>query len=289
MSIVPLPIRSHSHSDQVRSDTFQPNVLTRMVINYLQTGNKRVQNRIAQETEPFIRSLAAKFAPTVIDGSITYDDFICAGWKGFLAALRRYNPARKFQFLSYAHVRIQGAMLDERRARCFGYRRNKGKHFDDSSLPPLSLDELIVDSYEGTRQSSFLEMLSVASHESTVVHEAQEQEMIAIALWALMHIDPRRRFILLKHLVEERTLMTLSFELGISESRVCQLKHEGISLVRAIIQRHASLHPTMSGPVIVKDSNTMPNKLAGSSTTFTSIFSDSEWKFLEQLVSQAEL
>lgn len=68
------------------------------------------EERIAS-TLPYVRYVARGVA-TELPAHVALDELVAAGREGLLTAADRYEPERGVGFVTYAHYRIRGAMLD---------------------------------------------------------------------------------------------------------------------------------------------------------------------------------
>lgn len=77
------------------------------------------------------------------------DDFVSAGYVGLVEAAGRFDPARGFEFKTYAYQRIRGAIIDHIRTSCDlkGYMYRKFKAFE-------AAHELREQSLEGTQRDT---------------------------------------------------------------------------------------------------------------------------------------
>jgi len=70
---------------------------------------------VVLEYAPLVKHIANRLAARLPD-SLLVDDLIQAGMIGLLDAIEKYDPGREAQFRTYAEFRIKGAMLDDLRA-----------------------------------------------------------------------------------------------------------------------------------------------------------------------------
>ena len=74
----------------------------------------RQRQKVIEAFLPLVRSVASRIKSRV-PAFVAFDDLVSVGTLGLIAAVDRYDPARKGNFPKYASIRIQGAILDELR------------------------------------------------------------------------------------------------------------------------------------------------------------------------------
>ena len=77
--------------------------------------NQKNRQQLVLEYYPLVRKIAAKMALSY-PKHVEVDDLIQVGVLGLMEAIDRYQPERYPSFGAYARIRIQGAILDNRRA-----------------------------------------------------------------------------------------------------------------------------------------------------------------------------
>lgn len=140
------------------------------------------------------------------------DDLVNEGALACLRAVARYDPARGVDFWTFASHRIKGAMRDWLRwnRRSAGYIR--GASWPIESLTPAHTDRCVVDE---------------PSPEAAVVQrDLQEQLRVAMA-------QDDRASIVVRRMAAGESSRTIAAALGISESRVFQLRLRAVTRIRA--------------------------------------------------------
>ncbi|MGQ0640140.1 MAG: sigma-70 family RNA polymerase sigma factor [Gemmatimonadaceae bacterium] len=197
--------------------------------------------------------------------TIELDELVSAGTLGLIEALAHYDASRGLAFTTYAAPRIRGAMLDElrrqdhlprsvrRRARAvssatdtlMGELGTAPNAFqlaarlgidqatlwrwqrDNTAVQPLSFDASETD---GSGVSSREEYIEAASND---VDDAltQEQELSALQD-AIRALGSRERRVLTLYYYEELRLHEIAEVLGVTESRVSQIRTQAIARLR---------------------------------------------------------
>ena len=75
----------------------------------------KTREDVVLEYAPLVRQIANRLAARLPD-SLDRDDLVQAGMIGLLDAMEKFDPTREAQFRTYAEFRIKGAMLDDLRA-----------------------------------------------------------------------------------------------------------------------------------------------------------------------------
>lgn len=210
-----------------------------------------------QQKMTLVRCIAyALQARLHLPATIDMDDLIQAGAEGLLDAHQRYDPMQGASFDTYAAQRIRGAMLDALRERDWLPRsvrretrqieqiqrqleqqlgRSAYCHEVVATLPisSVSYHQLRDDvqsgqllSYEG---EGIEEEGATYQCESRCLHESPERlyqrERVLMALHdAISELSGRLRLVLEGYYFQHMTLRQLGERLGVSESRICQLR-----------------------------------------------------------------
>ena len=154
-------------------------------------------------------SLAAEWADVYADASI-----------GVLNAIRHFDPARSLTQKAYVFIRARGAAIDGIRQR--GYKSRKDV---DTRRAPLSLDMLraaVANGGDGWEPPA-------------IEHGYAEVDAAVTVPLLLVHLSRRRRFVIEAYYLAGRSMADIGAELGVTESRVCQIH------VQALRQMSATL------------------------------------------------
>lgn len=81
---------------------------------YRATGDVEVRNRLVERHLALVHHFAGRMEPRAA-GRFERDDLVSAGVLGLMNAVSAYDPSRGFRFSTFAAQRIRGAMLDEMR------------------------------------------------------------------------------------------------------------------------------------------------------------------------------
>jgi RNA polymerase sigma factor for flagellar operon FliA len=193
------------------------------------------------------------------------DELTSAALYGLVQAARSFDAARGVAFEGYARRRMQGALLDDLRSRDWASRsvRAQARRFQAAS------DELTISlgrtpSAEEAGLAAGLSTGEVGRlvedvHRATVLHfesvfrdsddcdalgapEADpgdvmlRRERRAYLVDAVAALPDRLRAVVVGCFFEERPMLELAGELGVTESRVSQMKAEALALLREAME-----------------------------------------------------
>jgi RNA polymerase sigma factor FliA len=211
-----------------------------------------------------------------IPSHVLRDDLVSAGMAGLVLAARHFDPARGVPFERYAATRIRGALIDELRSFDWASRpvRAKARAVASRSealtaklgraptpeelaeacgLSVTNLERLtddlhraVVLNYDAVLATGDGEMLLPVSDEDPE-EELLTQERATCLLKAIDALPERLRTVVRGYFFEERTVGELARELGVTQSRVSQLRAEAIELLRDGV--NAQLDPARVTPL----------------------------------------
>jgi RNA polymerase sigma factor for flagellar operon FliA len=155
------------------------------------------------------QSLAAEWADVHADASI-----------GVLDAIRRFDPARGATRRAYVFIRARGAAIDGIRQRRYTLPRVAGA----DRQQPVSLDMLraaIDDGGDGWDPPA-------------IEHGYAEVDAAVTVPYLLAVLSRRRRFVIEAYYLAGRSMADIGAELGVTESRVCQIHAQALRQMRAM-------------------------------------------------------
>lgn len=194
-----------------------------------------------------------------LPGHVDRDELVSAGMAGLVAAARAYDPATGVPFARYANTRIKGAVLDELRSMDWSSRgarrrsRELGRTEDDlqarlgrtpttSELATeLQVEVAELDRRRGERERALLSLdaFDGAVAESLPATATPDPEQHALAVERMGYLrasldalPERLRAIVVGTFLEQRPMAEIAAELGVTESRVSQLRTEALGLLR---------------------------------------------------------
>ena len=242
---------------------------------YHETQSAETRDRLILHYAGLVTYVASRVGAD-LPSSVDYSDLIQSGIFGLMEAVTRFEPERGLKFETYAVTRIRGAVIDELRALDWVPRsvRKKARDLEAAiegcqerlnrtpTTHELSeaLDVTLTELHRmraqvgRTRMAALDEMLSTesgAEHSSLAETladplaeqpgDALEREGLIDALRsALADLPDRARAVLVHSYIDGLTLAQIGEILGVTESRVCQLRSKALQAARvALVARMA--------------------------------------------------
>jgi RNA polymerase sigma factor FliA len=211
-----------------------------------------------------VNQLSARF-PRHVDR----DELHGAGAAGLVDAAHRYDPETGVPFARYASIRIRGAILDATRSRDWATRRlRRDLRAIETASNELEAelqrrpDDAEVAAKLGTDESSVRERRAAAITSTVLtldrpVHSDEEgsasladrlveddltwlpdpalerNELVGTLRTAIAHLPELPRRVLVENHFEGRLLRDIADDLGVTEARASQLRHEAIHALQA--------------------------------------------------------
>lgn len=227
-----------------------------------QEGDDDARRELLGRYLGLVHHAAREMAPRVRD-AVSLEELVSAGSLGLLQAMRGFEPERGLAFSTFAMRRIRGAILDDLRARDPLSRvdRAHARRLDGATAEceqrlgraastPEIAQQLGVDhetvfrwrertatvgpvSLEGEPGGHALAD-RISSEDAEPIEDAIEMsDRQRILRDALGELPVRERLILSRSYLEERPLREIAAELGVTESRICQLRAQALSRLRS--------------------------------------------------------
>lgn len=232
------------------------------------------QDAMVARHAPLVRRLALRLLAR-LPASVELDDLIQAGMMGLLDAVRRYREVPTAQFETYATQRIRGAMLDELRSTDWIPRgvRERARRVElaihtlgnrlaraptESEVAEemgvslgeyqsllqeshgsqlLYFDDLGADPEQFLAQPDDIDPLSVRETDdplATLVAKGLRTALVN----AIDQLPEREKLLLSLYYEQGLNLKEIGLVLNVGEARVCQLRSQAISRLRASVVRH---------------------------------------------------
>lgn len=230
-------------------------------------------NARAELLQQYVRLVHFVAAPIRKKTWVEYDELVSAGALGLLAAIEGFDPARGFAFTTYAVGRIRGAILDDLRGRDWLPRSSRRRaqqlaatrarlQANLTRLPTptevarelgLGLaeywrwcDELDLsppDTLPAQTGWKFAGAPTISSREPAASEDQLPDQRLlaneerARVRAALADLPQRERDVLVLCYYEELTLKQAALVLGVTESRVCQLRRRALQRLSRLLGR----------------------------------------------------
>ncbi len=200
---------------------------------------------------------------------VDMEDLVSAGTVGLLDAFRKFDPAKKVQFRSYAQFRIRGAILDSLRTLDWSPRdlRRKGRAVEEAirqltarcgrspSEPEVARElGLGLEEYqqllgelkgleigtlhlERSEDSDEEELAYIPNHpEDDPLFRCLRGEMKERLTAAIEQLPERERLVVTLYYFEEMTMKEIGLALGVVESRVSQIHSSAVVHLRSRLE-----------------------------------------------------
>jgi RNA polymerase sigma factor FliA len=235
------------------------------------TSVTRAQEDLIRENMPLVGHLVREMLFKV-PAHVHRDDLASAGYAALVTAARAFDAARGIPFGRFAAVRVRGALLDELRSMDWASRSVRAR----ARRADVARQELTAQLGRTPTPAELAELLGVAVGElATVADDVQRaavlslqgftagaaEDMVAEAAMTpeetLLHrerigylhdavavLPERLRFVVEASFLQERPLSEVAAELGVTESRVSQLRTEALALLRDGLTTHMEQQQT---------------------------------------------
>ncbi len=237
-------------------------------VRFRSDGDVEARNRLVERHLPLVHHFAGRMLPQA-SGEMEAGELVSAGVLGLMEAVAGYDPDRGFRFSTFAATRIRGAMLDEMRRRDTvprSVRRNQRRmrkaqgrltvDLDRSPAHPELARVLGVDvktlwrwKWDAVRSRtvSLSQVEAGASGERPLVdvvlrggadeddleERLTRQAEVQRLLRELEGLEERDRLVVRLYDLEGWTLREVGRRLGVSESRVSQLRSRALGRLRS--------------------------------------------------------
>lgn len=136
---------------------------------------------------------------------VEYADLVAYGAIGLLQAERDFDPARSVKFTSYAWKRIRGAIFDGLRTMDHAPRHFRKEH-GATFLVPFNSNHLDSAAYTTDPLKAIIISECIAK--------------------LILGLTTQQKYIVRRYFYDNKTMKEIGKELGVSESRICQLMAE---------------------------------------------------------------
>jgi RNA polymerase sigma factor FliA len=246
--------RGGSRSTALRADT----------IDVTTPGSQASQAQAAAEADRvrsglgLVRAVAAGYASRV-PRSVLREDLVSAGMYGLAQAARSWDDSRGVAFESFARARINGAILDELRSRDWASRgvrsgaRRRSEVTEElrnelgrepemrevaerMGVAVTSLTQLDGDIARATVFSLDKAVEEEGAHgpvtEDVPAESVLNRELQSVLTDAVNALPERLRKVVVEYFFDERPMQAIADDLGVTESRISQMRAEALVLLR---------------------------------------------------------
>lgn len=217
------------------------------------------------------------------------DDLVSAAMLGLTQAAKSWNSDKGVEFPKFAIIRIRGALLDELRSRDWASRsvRRQAREMQaaneaftsrEGRTPSLEetakemgtsikqVENLVHDIHRGTvlnydaltGEGDSANMLP--SMDATPEDAILSNERRAYLADAVMALPDRLRHVIIGYFFEGRQMIDIAEELGVTESRISQMRSEAFNLIRLGMER--AMDDSEDGPAPLPQDRQLKKKTA---------------------------
>ncbi len=206
-----------------------------------------------------------------LPGHVNRDDLTSAGFTALVMAARSYDPSRGVPFTRYAATRIRGAILDELRGIDWASRsvRRRARELDETrsrlavelgrvpsdaevaTAAGITVEEVVANGDDVSRAS----VMSLQGFGDTPIDDVlptrapspedtiEQNERIGYLIDAVALLPERLRIVVEGYFFTERPMAEIADELGVTESRISQMRAEALVLLKDAM--NSSLDPEL--------------------------------------------
>ncbi|BCD61857.1 RNA polymerase sigma factor for flagellar operon FliA [Nitratiruptor sp. YY08-26] len=199
------------------------------------------KQQIILDNTPLVKKVASKiFFKLPRDAGIEFDELVNTGIIGLIKAIDKFDES-KAQFSTYAYIKIRGEILDYLRSLHIMPRsmrekikkeKEEGKDIPLSNLAiMISMDKAIGSGDDSMRLIDVMISDDIGPEDQAI--SSQVGDLITMAMEQLSEKEKRT---LQMFFFEEREPKEIAQTLGISQSRVSQIKTQAIKKLKTILK-----------------------------------------------------
>lgn len=225
------------------------------------------RERMILDHYPLVRTIAGRMVRR-LPSNVDVDELVMVGTVGLIDAIDRFEPERGVPFKAYAEIRIRGAIVDSLRDSDWVPRsvRRKFARIEiarndlkralkrDPTREELALKlEMTVEEYEDLAADSRITSLTsidtpldedggttlidtVSSSEPEIDDRWIAEEITAEVKDAVTNLPDKERTVVTLYYLKGLNLKEIGESLGVTESRACQLRGQGVKRLKHRLQ-----------------------------------------------------
>jgi RNA polymerase sigma factor FliA len=219
---------------------------------------------LVEENLPLVGHIVRQIAMRLPD-HVGKDDLISAGMTALVSSAKSYDPTRGIPFTGFATFRIRGAVLDELRSMDWASRsvRGRARQLDtvrseltatlgraprpDEVATTLGVSLAELGSNEAdVQRASVLSLQGFAPETGAVLVRDHatgpeqlllDREQLGYLHDAISELPERLAYVVRSYFFEQRQMSDIAAELGVTASRISQIRAEALALLK-----HAMAH-----------------------------------------------
>lgn len=250
-------------NDVATSSSESPKAEATIGLGFL-ANDESVFQRLLEKHLPRVGSIVQRIRRR-LPSTIEADDLYSIGVTGLVAAARNYRPAQEKSFGSYANIRIEGAILDALRRMDYMSRANRSKakrlgsaiskleqeqggsvsqaslctemHMTEGELAELQQDARevrFVSLDEDLGESEDQSLHDIIPDESWVsaLDVLERKEVLSLLAQRMAKLPDIQKKVLAMYYYENMKLSEIAACFGLTESRICQIHTQTVSVLR---------------------------------------------------------
>jgi RNA polymerase sigma factor for flagellar operon FliA len=232
------------------------------------TGPKPAGDDLVRQTMPLVGYIVTELISR-LPAHIRREDLESAGYEALVRCAKSYDPAVGTSFAQYARIRVRGAVVDELRStdwasrgtrraerRLSGAEDTLTQQLGRQPSPAELADHLGEDGNDLVRTRERVQRAAVLSLNALIGDSdvdlatnlpsddiGQEDQVIAGERAHVLHaavqaLPERLRQVITDYFLGERPMTEIAAEMGVSESRISQMRAQALELLREGLNRH---------------------------------------------------
>ncbi len=199
------------------------------------------KQRIILENTALVKKVASKiFFKLPRDSGIEFDELVNTGIIGLIKAIDKFDD-KKAQFSTYAYIKIRGEILDYLRSLHImprSMREKIKKEKEEGKDIPLSNLAIMISMEKalGSSEDSPKLIDVMVSDDLSPEEQAIRSQMGDILFKAMEQLNEKERRTLQMFFFEEREPKEIAQVLGISQSRVSQIKSQAVRKLKELLR-----------------------------------------------------
>jgi RNA polymerase sigma factor for flagellar operon FliA len=197
----------------------------------------KTKKELVLEHLPLVKKVANKIYRRIPEGAVEFEELVNTGVIGLIKAIDKYDE-KKAKFSTYAYIKIRGEILDYLRKLDFLPRsvREKIKNGEIKDLKEeiisfISIEEKLFSDSDRFTVKDTLSSSEPTPEEKILLEDAKEKLVRAIK-----ELSEKEQLVLQLIFVEELDLKSIGEILGISVSRVSQIKSSALKKLRELLE-----------------------------------------------------
>ena len=198
---------------------------------------KKSKKEIVLENLPLVKKVASKIYKRLPENSLEFEELVNVGVIGLIKAIDKYDE-NKAKFSTYAYIKIRGEILDFLRKLDFVSRsvREKIKNGDWEDVKSEAAIFLSIEESLFGDDSSLTLGDTLASSEASPEEVVISKDLKRVLAEAVSKLSDNEKLVLQLLFVEEFDLKSAAEVMGVSVSRVSQIKKAALLKLREFLK-----------------------------------------------------